>query len=165
MILLGIDPGTTRCGFGLVEAIGSTLKVLDYGLLTVKKEGCASRRLLFLREALATVIERWKPDRAGVEKLYFNRNVSTALQVGEARGVILLTLAEAGVDVVEISPQSVKLAVTGYGKADKQQVGRMVQILLKLKEIPRPDDVADALAIAIASGRAPMDVMSMGGQR
>lgn len=153
MIVLGIDPGTTRCGYGVIELIGSKLRAIDYGLLKLKKEESPALNLLFLQRALAEVIAQHKPDLMGVEKLFFNKNVTTALSVGQARGVILFCGADAGIPIIELTPQAVKIALTGYGRADKQQVGRMVKILLSLKEVPKPDDISDALAVAISASR------------
>ena len=151
MIILGVDPGTSRCGYGIIEVKGSIMKPLEYGLLKVKKEETAWRNLLFLKQNLSELIKKHNPEVLGIEKLFFNKNVKTALAVGEARGVILLAGAEANLRVSEFTPQQIKNRITGYGKADKEQVGRMVKILLKLKEIPKPDDVADALAVAISA--------------
>jgi len=153
LIILGIDPGTSRCGYGVIEVKGSVMKPLEYGLLDVKKEESVSANLLFLKRSLSKLIEKYKPEVLGVEKLFFNKNVKTALSVAEARGVILLAGAEADLQISEFTPQQIKSTITGYGKADKIQVGKMVKILLKLKEVPKPDDISDALAVAISASR------------
>lgn len=159
MRLLGIDPGTRRCGFGIVDSAGSTVRAVTFGLLdpgpdTATGEGAGSL-LLSLHRHLAALLAEHRPERVAVEKLFFNKNVRTALAVGEARGVVLMTAAQAGLPVDELSPQEVKISLTGYGAADKTQVGKMVARVLGLASVPRPDDVADALAVAIAgSARA-----------
>ncbi len=153
MIILGVDPGTARCGYGVIELKGSVIKPLGYGLLKVKKEDCASRNLLFLKQSLSEIIEEYKPDHFGIERLFFNKNVTTAMKVSEARGVLLLAAAEADLTVSEFTPQQIKSAITGNGHAPKDQVGKMVKILLGLKEVPKPDDIADALAVAIIASR------------
>jgi len=154
LIVLGIDPGTSRCGYGVIEVKGSAMRSVEHGLLKVSKGGSASHNLLFLKNSLTKLIDKYKPEILGVEKLFFNKNVKTALAVGEARGVILLAGAEANLKIVEFTPQQIKIALTGYGRADKSQVGRMVSVLLGLDSIPKPDDVADALAVAISASRA-----------
>jgi len=153
LIILGVDPGTARCGYGVIELKGSVIKPLGYGLLKVKKEDCASRNLLFLKQSLSEIIEEYKPDHFGIERLFFNKNVTTAMKVSEARGVLLLAAAEADLTVSEFTPQQIKSAITGNGHAPKDQVGKMVKILLGLKEVPKPDDIADALAVAIIASR------------
>ena len=149
MRVLGIDPGTGRTGYGLVEREGTRLQAIDYGCIETPAGMALSERLLEIHSALENLIEAHEPTYLSVERLFFNRNVQTAFAVGQARGVVLLTAAMHGIPVYEYTPNEVKIAVTGYGRAAKDQVQRMVQVVLGLPEIPRPDDTADALAIAI----------------
>ena len=149
-LALGIDPGTATTGYGLVrlEPDGSLVAVA-FGVITTPKDSTAPARLEMLYDQLRDLLTLHQPETAAVEKLFFQRNVTTAIAVGQARGVILLAIAEAGLDVFEYTPNEVKQAVVGYGSAQKRQVQEMVRTLLVLPEIPRPDDAADALAIAI----------------
>jgi crossover junction endodeoxyribonuclease RuvC len=149
-LALGIDPGTATTGYGLVrlEPDGGLVAVKYGVILTPKEESPAARLEMFYRD-LRALLRKFHPDTAAVEKLFFQRNVSTAILVGQARGVALLALQQAGVDIFEYTPNEVKQAVAGYGSADKKQVQDMVRVLLQLNEIPKPDDAADALAIAI----------------
>lgn len=149
MIVLGIDPGTARTGFGILARDGSRLTLVDYGCMETASTLPHPERLLAIHRATTRLIELHKPSLMGVERLFFNRNVQTAFAVGQARGVVLLAAAEHGIPVLEYGPHEVKVAVTGYGRAEKGQVQRMVQTLLGLSELPRPDDAADALAVAI----------------
>lgn len=149
--VLGIDPGFGRMGYGLIEERGGKLQALDYGCLETKKRETIAARLLELKEMLDGLLRHARPTVVAIETLFFSKNVKTALQVGEARGVILYTLADQGLPIFELSPQEVKQAVTGYGNAEKGQVGRMVQKILGLEMPPKPDDAADALALAIAA--------------
>jgi len=150
MIVLGVDPGTAITGFGIIEEYDDqTLKVLDYGAIRTSSTLADWDRLQILYEKIREIILLHQPDCGAVEKLYFQQNVTTALSVGQARGVILLAMAQNGLQVGEYSPLEVKQAVVGYGRAEKIQVQRMVTILLALDETPSPDDVADALAVAI----------------
>ena len=149
-LALGIDPGTAATGYGLVrlEPDGSLLAV-KYGVITTPKNTPAPERLAMLYNQLQELLNEHKPDTAAVEKLFFQRNVTTAISVGQARGVVLLSLAQAGLEVFEYTPNEVKQAVAGYGSAGKRQMQEMVRVLLALDDIPRPDDAADALAVAI----------------
>lgn len=150
MLVLGIDPGTAITGYGLVEeGPDGDLQVVTYGVIQTPASWGMPNRLLELYQHLQAVIQLHRPDTSAVEKLFFQRNVRTAISVGQARGVAILALAEAELDVAEYTPMEIKQAVTGYGGADKRQVQEMVKALLGLKEIPRPDDAADALAVAI----------------
>ncbi|CAG0936937.1 Crossover junction endodeoxyribonuclease RuvC [Thermoflexales bacterium] len=149
MIVLGIDPGTAITGYGLVREENHQAVALAYGTITTPSDLPLPDRLQQLQRELAAIIAQHRPDQAAVEQLFFNKNVRTALAVGHARGVVLLTLAQASVSIYEYTPLAVKLAVTGSGRADKAQVQQMVTLLLNLSQIPKPDDVADALAIAI----------------
>ncbi|KRT63873.1 MAG: Holliday junction endonuclease RuvC [Chloroflexi bacterium CSP1-4] len=154
MIVLGIDPGTAMTGYGLVERTGSRLRAIDYGCLETPSTMELPQRLLLIQQGIADLIETHRPDLVAVERLFFNKNVQTAFAVGQARGVALLTAAQFGLAVHEYGPHEVKMAVTGYGRAEKAQVQRMVQTVLGLAVLPRPDDAADALAIAICLAHA-----------
>lgn len=149
MIFLGLDPGIARLGYGVIEASrGNDARMIAYGCIETSKTMAKEARLLMIYQTLTKIIVEYKPKAAGLERLYFSKNVTTALTVGEARGVILLALATAELPVVEVDPGEVKLALTGYGRADKSQMQQMIKRLLKLSTIPKPDDAADALAIA-----------------
>ncbi len=150
MLVIGIDPGTATTGYGLVrENEDGSLALVDYGVILTSADNPMAKRLLDLHHRLKEVILLHRPQSGAVEKLFFQRNVRTALSVGQGRGVALLALAEAQVGVAEYTPLEVKQAVTGYGGADKNQVQQMVRALLGLEEVPKPDDAADALAVAI----------------
>ena len=136
-------------GYGVIERSGSHLRLIDYGCLETLPDRALPERLLLIHEALSGLIDEHRPSFVGVERLFFNRNVQTAFAVGQARGVVLLAAAQHGLPVFEYGPHEVKTAVTGYGRAPKDQVQRMVQILLGMPALPRPDDAADALAVAI----------------
>jgi crossover junction endodeoxyribonuclease RuvC len=146
---LGIDPGTATTGYGLVRGAERGPELVAYGTIQTLAGQPMPARLLALFRELRDLIALHRPAAAAVEKLFFQKNVSTAMTVGQARGVVLLALAEAGVPVGEYNPRDVKLAVAGYGGADKLQMQRMVQAVLGLPDLPRPDDAADALAVAI----------------
>ncbi len=150
MLVIGIDPGTATTGYGLVreDSLGRLILV-DYGVVLTPPKTPMSQRLLQLFRSLQEVLEEHHPDHSAVEKLFFQRNVRTAISVGQGRGVALLALAEAGLPVDEYTPMEIKQAVTGYGGADKRQVQQMVRALLEMNELPQPDDAADALAVAI----------------
>jgi crossover junction endodeoxyribonuclease RuvC len=149
-LALGIDPGTATTGFGLVrlEPDGSLVAV-KYGVILTPKVASAPVRLEMLYNDLSSLLKEYHPDTAAVEKLFFSRNVTTALAVGQARGVVMLCMQQAGVEPFEYTPNEIKQAVAGYGGAQKKQIQEMVRALLQLDSIPRPDDAADALAIAI----------------
>jgi crossover junction endodeoxyribonuclease RuvC len=150
MRVIGIDPGIAITGFGLVDEIeDGSLKVVDYGAILTSSSTPLPERLSQLFHSLNEVLELHRPDSGAVEMLFFQRNVRTAIGVGQARGVALLSLGEAHVPFAEYTPLEVKQAVTGYGSADKRQVQHMVKALLALDEIPKPDDAADALAVSI----------------
>ncbi len=150
MLVIGIDPGTATTGYGLVQELADgSLQAVAYGAILTSPEIPFSERLLVLHSQLTEILLLHRPESSAVEKLFFQRNVRTALSVGHARGVALLALVQQGVPLAEYSPVEVKLAVVGYGAAEKKQVQHMVTALLSLTEIPKPDDVADALAIAI----------------
>ena len=149
MRVMGIDPGIAITGYGVVEGDGNYLSLLVCGVITTHAGLALPTRLLDVFHDLNDLVAKWQPDSAAVEELFFSKNVRTALSVGHARGVILLSLANAGIPVSEYKPAEVKEAVTGYGAAPKRQVQMMVQQLLGLQGIPRPDDAADAVAVAI----------------
>jgi crossover junction endodeoxyribonuclease RuvC len=149
-LALGIDPGTATTGYGLVRLMrDGELVAVKYGVILTPKDATAPARLEMVYDGMNDLLEEYKPDTAAVEKLYFARNVTTALAVGQARGVVMLALQKAGIEAFEYSPKEIKNAVVGYGGADKRQVQEMVRALLQLDSIPRPDDAADALAVAI----------------
>lgn len=154
MRILGIDPGYAIVGYGVVEAGNGRYTPLEYGAVTTKAGEDFGLRLQEIYEGMAEILAAYKPRAAAVEKLYFTNNKTTGIGVAEARGVILLALAQADVPLFEYTPMQVKQAVTGYGKALKPQVQEMTRRLLKLSEIPKPDDTADALALAICHGQA-----------
>lgn len=170
MVVLGVDPGTAITGFGVVARHGQGLTALDYGVITPPGgaepgPAAAASRLQCLYEEMSRLIDRTRPDLVVVEELFFSRNVTTAIGVGQARGVILLAAAQAGVPVAEYTPMEVKMAVTGYGRADKRQVQAMVRALLGLAAPVRPDDAADALAVAVCGhNRYRFDRLAGGGE-
>jgi crossover junction endodeoxyribonuclease RuvC len=149
VIVLGIDPGTAALGYGVIDRTGARLRAIDHGAFHTPADLTLPERLLAIHSFLLDLIELHAPTLLGVERIFHSRNVQTALAVGHARGVVLLAAAEYGVDVREATPSEVKVAVTGYGAADKAQVASMVATILGLAEVPTPDDAADALAIAI----------------
>lgn len=149
MRILGIDPGIARCGWGMVEVRTSNFEVRSYGCVETKASAPIEKRLMVIYKEIIKLIEKYKPDAISVEELFFNTNSKTAFIVGEARGVVLLAGAEKNIPISVFTPLQVKMAITGYGRAEKNQIGQMVKVLLKLKEIPKPDDVNDALAVAL----------------
>ncbi len=148
MIVLGIDPGTAALGYGIVERSRGRLREVDHGCLSTSPDLTLPERLLAIHTLVDDLLALHQPDLLAVERLFFSRNVQTAFAVGQARGVVLLAAAQHATPVREATPNEVKSAITGYGAADKEQVGRMVQLVLGMSELPRPDDAADALAIA-----------------
>lgn len=148
-VILGIDPGIADTGFGVIKKENNQLKLVDYGCIKTIAGLPHEQRLKQINIDLNKIIKKYKPDVAAVEKLFFCNNVKTALTVGEARGVIMLTLCQNNLLIHEYTPLQVKQAVSAYGKAGKMQVQKMVKLLLNMKEIPKPDDAADALAVAI----------------
>jgi crossover junction endodeoxyribonuclease RuvC len=148
-VAMGIDPGTAIAGYAVVMAQGSDLRMLVCDVITTPAKMPLAQRLQIIYTGLSAIIAQYKPQEGAIEELFFAKNARTAMTVGQARGVAMLALANGGLSVAEYTPKQVKQAVTGYGGADKNQVGEMVRILLKLTEIPRPDDAADAAAVAI----------------
>jgi crossover junction endodeoxyribonuclease RuvC len=149
MIILGVDPGTATTGYGLIEEKAGNVSLIDFGVILTKPTHTLEQRLEILYDQLSDIIDKYNPDEIAIEELFFSTNVKTAMSVSHARGVILLATQKAGIPMSEYTPNQVKNAICGYGGADKKQVQKMVQMLLKLTEIPQPDDAADALAIAI----------------
>jgi len=149
MVIIGIDPGTARTGYGVIRKVKSKLKCLGYGVIETKPGFPPEQRLKKIHLDLAKLLNRYEPKVLAVENIYFFKNLKTAIPVSEAKGVILLTAAKKKIKVWQLAPLEVKMGICGYGRADKTQIQRMVKEILKLKEIPKPDDAADALAIAV----------------
>ena len=149
MVILGIDPGIARVGWGVVEAQSVKLKAQNFGCIETSAKQSTPERLVTIHVMITKLIREYKPDALSIEELFFNTNVKTAFVVGQARGVIMLAAAENNIPVSIYTPLQVKVALTGYGRAEKMQVGKMVKTLLKLDEIPKPDDTTDALAVAL----------------
>jgi len=149
MKILGIDPGTATTGFGLIKKSGSKLDKLDAGVISTPKTEHMQNRLKMLYDDLSQLVKTHQPDYIAVEKLFFTNNITTAMSVSQARGIALLVAAQNNIELAEYTPLQVKMSVTGYGQAEKKQVQEMVKKILKLSVIPKPDDAADALAIAI----------------
>lgn len=149
MRILGIDPGTGILGFGIIERSGDKMRLVDAGVIRTPVHEDDAVRLQTIFEELTDIIVETKPELMSVEKLFFAQNVTTAMTVAQARGVVLLCGKQAGLDIFEYTPLQIKQALTGYGRAEKKQMQEMVRVILELKEIPKPDDCADALAAAI----------------
>lgn len=154
MVILGIDPGYAIVGYGVVEVKSSRYRPLEHGAITTKATQDFHQRLEVIYNSVTAILKKWKPDAVSIEKLFFQNNQKTAIQVAEARGVILLAVQKAGVLIAEYTPLQVKQAVTGYGQAQKPQVMEMTKRLLCLTEMPKLDDTCDALAMAICHGQA-----------
>jgi crossover junction endodeoxyribonuclease RuvC len=148
MIALGFDPGTARLGYGVI-ASDPDPTAIDYGVIVTDADSAMGERLQTIYLAVGELIDRFQPDAVAVERLFFARNVTTAMTVGQARGIVLLAAAQRDIPIAEYAPSEVKQAVVGYGKADKHQIQEMVRIMLGLESLPTPDDAADALAVAI----------------
>ncbi|SHK24023.1 crossover junction endodeoxyribonuclease RuvC [Paramaledivibacter caminithermalis] len=149
MIILGIDPGIAILGYGIVEYNGNSFKTLDYGAILTDAKDATALRLKKIYDELEEILCLYKPDAVAIEELFFNKNAKTAIVVGQARGVAILAAANKDIDIFEYTPLQVKQGVVGYGRAEKKQIQMMVKTFLNLKAIPKPDDVADALAVAI----------------
>ena len=149
MRVIGIDPGTAITGWGVVEGDGNDLQAIAYGVVTTPAGTPLPQRLQVIYRELTELLARWQPESSAIEELFFSKNAKTALAVGHGRGAAMLALADAGLSIVEYKPLEVKQALTGHGGADKYQMQQMVKLLLELDDIPRPDDAADALAVAI----------------
>lgn len=152
MIILGIDPGTAITGYGVIRVENNRHIVLGYGAIRTPAKQSVALRLETIYSELRGLIQEFKPDCVAVEELFFNKNVGSALAVGQARGVTILAAAHSSLPVFEYTPLQVKIAVTGYGRAAKEQVAYMVRMLLGLAEVPKPDDVTDALAVCVCHG-------------
>lgn len=149
MVIIGVDPGYAIVGIGAIELKGSKFRTLDYGAITTEAGEKTTSRLRQIYNGMTFYLNKYKPDCVSIEELFFNSNKTTAIKVAQARGVILLAATNAGIPVYEYTPLQVKQSVTGYGRADKTQVQTMIKMLLHLDKIPKPDDAADALALAI----------------
>lgn len=154
MRILGIDPGFGRTGYGVIETQDGQMRAVEFGCVETAAHSPIGERLHAVHRGVADVISRLEPDAVAIEQLFFSRNVTTALHAAEARGVVVLAAQMAGVSQFEYTPLQVKQAVVGYGRAEKRQVQEMVRILLSMREIPRPDDAADALAVALAHAQS-----------
>lgn len=152
MLILGIDPGLATIGFGLVMKNGDKYRAIEYGAITTAPKQMIEKRLDEIYDAMIEILTKYKPDCMAVEEIFFNNNITTAIDVSMARGVILLAAYKCGVDIYEYTPLEVKSSVVGYGRAEKQQVQYMVRLMLGLNETPKPDDTADALALALCHG-------------
>jgi len=150
MRIFGIDPGIAIVGYGVIDYKGNNFKVVDYGVITTPASMSPQERLKKVYDELTDILIEYKPDAVAIEELFFNKNVKTAIQVGQARGVEILAVMNQNIALFEYTPLQVKQGVVGYGRAKKKQVQEMVKMLLNLKEIPKPDDAADALAVAIS---------------
>ena len=154
MIIFGIDPGFAITGYGVVEKLGNKYKVLDYGVITTKAGLDLSVRLNIMYEEIVRKFNQYNPDYVAMEELFFCKNITTGIAVAHGRCVLLLAIAQMGKPFYEYTPLQIKQAITGYGKADKKQMQKMVQVLLNLDSIPKPDDAADALAVALCCGNS-----------
>ncbi len=149
--ILGIDPGFGRMGFGIIDVTGGKMELVDYGCWETHKGEEFSERIFCLIKLLRAVLKKYKPTSVALEELFFFKNLKTAINVAQARGAVMLQIKESKLPLVELTPLQVKQSITGFGRAEKKQMQKMVQMILKLKEIPKQDDAADALAIAIAA--------------
>ena len=149
MRVIGIDPGTAITGWGVIEGDGQKLHLVAYGVVITPAQQSLAQRLQTIYSELTVIIRQWQPETSAIEELFFSNNAKTALTVGHGRGVAMLALANANLSIAEYKPMEVKQAITGHGGADKAQIQQMVKLLLELEDIPRPDDAADALAVAI----------------
>ena len=154
MRILGIDPGVAIVGFGVVDSEGGTQRMVQYGAINTPANTPLAARLVQIEQDLTALLQQFKPDEVAIEELFFSKNITTGIAVAHARGVILATVEKAGIPIYEYTPMQVKQAVVGYGLAEKNQVMDMTKRLLKLRAVPKPDDAADALAIAICHGRS-----------
>ena len=160
MIILGIDPGYAIVGFGVLDYKNNHFSVLDYGAITPDAGTPFNERLEIIFDRLAALIDRWRPDAMSVEKVFYNSNAKTVIDVSQARGVIMLAAQKGRVPVFEYTPLQVKQSVVGYGRADKKQVQEMIRRILSLETVPKPDDTADALAMAVCHGHTGASMMS-----
>lgn len=167
MVIMGIDPGFALTGYGIIKYDRNRFTMLDYGVVTTEASRPFHERLMVLYDRLVNIIESYNPDEIAIEELFFNKNIKTALAAAHGRGVALLAAARSSARLSEYTPLQVKQAVVGYGRATKEQVQQMVKALLNLREVPKPDDAADALAVAIcrAHSRGPADSLQEGIRR
>lgn len=149
MRIIGIDPGTATTGYSILEKENNQIRLLDYGCIKTHKDLPDNTRLNQIAQDIETLIDKWNPDIASIEKIYFQKNIKTAISVAQARGVLIQKLTEQEIEITEFTPLEIKSAVCGYGKADKKMIQEMVKIILGLNQIPKPDDAADAIAAAI----------------
>lgn len=163
MVILGIDPGYATTGFGVLEQVRGTIRLLNYGTITTPAGVDFSRRLVMLYDDMNELLQTVKPDAVAVEELFFGHNVTTGIGVSHGRGVILLAVAQFGAPLFEYTPNQVKQAVVGYGSAEKRQVMDMTRRLLKMEKMARPDDAADAIAIALCHARSATSLLARGG--
>ena len=154
MRIIGIDPGYAIMGWGILDLKGNKFSVVDYGSITTDAGVYVAKRLQHIYAELGAIIAKYEPEEAAIEELFFNNNAKTVILVGEARGIAVLACANAGLEISEYTPLQIKQALVGYGRADKKQVQAMVKAILNLKEVPRPDDTADAVAAAICHGHS-----------
>ena len=152
MRILGIDPGYAILGYGVIDVEGNHFKAIEYGAVTTEAGMDMPDRLKVLYNGLMEIIDKYNPQQASIEELFFNTNNKTAILVGQARGVAILACANSGFEIFEYTPLQIKQGLVGYGRADKKQIQQMVKIMLNLKQVPKPDDTADALAAAICHG-------------
>ncbi|MBO7209088.1 MAG: crossover junction endodeoxyribonuclease RuvC [Clostridia bacterium] len=162
MKILGIDPGIAIVGFGIIEYDGVNFKVVDYGAVTSPAHTPLPVRLKMVYDDMCYIIDKYKPDQVAIEELFFNNNAKTAIAVGQARGVLILAAQNKNIPVYEYTPLQVKQGVVGYGRAEKNQVQQMVKSILKLNEVPKPDDTADALAIAVCHAHTNYSILKGG---
>lgn len=160
MIILGIDPGYAIVGFGVLEYKNNHFSVVDYGAITTDAGTPFNRRLEYIYDELTVLLEKYRPDAMSIEKLFYNSNAKTVIDVSQARGVIMLAAQKCGVPAFEYTPLQVKQSVVGYGRAEKKQVQEMIKRILFLEKVPKPDDTADALAMAICHGHCSGSVAS-----
>lgn len=154
MRILGIDPGLAIVGFGIIDVKGNTYKAIDYGIIKTDADLTLPDRLEKIYLLLHELIDKYNPDEVAIEELFFNKNIKTAITVGHARGVEILACKTKGLEVYEYTPLQIKQGITGYGHADKSQIQEMTKLLLNLEKIPKPDDAADGLAVALTHGSA-----------
>lgn len=160
MIILGIDPGYAIVGFGVLEYKNNHFSVIDYGAITTDAGTPFNRRLEYIYDQLTELLQKYKPDAMSIEKLFYNSNAKTVIDVSQARGVIMLAAQKCGVPAFEYTPLQVKQSVVGYGRAEKKQVQEMIKRILFLEKVPKPDDTADALAMAICHGHCSGSIVS-----
>ena len=154
MIILGIDPGYAIVGWGVIDYVGNSFNVIDYGAVTTQAKERFNIRLESIYDEICEIIDKYKPTALAIEKVFYNTNAKTVIDVSQARGVLLLAAQKKGVEIFEYTPLQVKQSVVGYGRAEKKQVQEMTRVILKLKSVPKPDDTADALAMAICHAHA-----------